>query len=56
MMKFILRNQPLLHIEPKLGVVEVPDPHHAEPQSKSANRARMQRFSEDFVLVLPRGN
>jgi hypothetical protein len=56
MMKFILRNQPLLHIEPNPGVVEVPDPHHAKPDDKKSNRARMRRFSEDFVLVLPRGN
>jgi hypothetical protein len=55
-MKYILRKQPLLHIEPNVGIVEVPDSHHARPDSKKGNRARMRQFSEDFVLVLPRGN
>jgi hypothetical protein len=56
MMKFILRNQPHLHLEPNLGVAEMPGPHHAKPDDKKANRARMRQFFEDFVLVLPRGN
>jgi hypothetical protein len=55
-MKFILRNQPLLHIAPKVGIVEVPDPHHARPDSKKQNRVKTRRIAEEFVLVLPRGN
>ena len=57
MMKFILKKQgPSGTIEPNAGVVEIPDPHHARPDDKKGNRARMRRVSEDFVLVLPRGN
>jgi len=55
-MKFILRNQPLLHIAPNAGMVEVPGLHHARPDSKKQNRAQARRFFEEFVLVLPRGN
>jgi hypothetical protein len=55
-MKIILRNQPLFHIEPNMGSVEVPDPHHAGPDSKKQNRVQPRRIAEEFVLVLPRGN
>jgi hypothetical protein len=55
-MKIILRNQPLFHIEPNMGSVEVPDPHHAGPDSKKQNRVQTRRIAEEFVLVLPRGN
>jgi len=55
-MKNILRNQPLLHIAPNMGIAEVPGLHHARPDSKKQNRTQTRRISEEFVLVLPRGN
>jgi ribosome-binding ATPase YchF (GTP1/OBG family) len=45
-MKYILREiNPLCTIEPNVGIVEVPDPHHARPDSKKGNHARMRQFS-----------
>ena len=56
LMKISLGNNPLCTIEPTVGVVEVPDPRMARPNSKNANRVQIRRLFEDFVLVLPRGN
>jgi ribosome-binding ATPase YchF (GTP1/OBG family) len=56
MIKNILSNQPLCTIEPNVSKVEVPDPQDARPDDKRENSARMHWFSEDAVLVLPRGN
>jgi len=47
---------PLCTIEPNMGIIEVPDPHYARPDSKTENRVCIRRFLEEFVLVLPRGN
>jgi ribosome-binding ATPase YchF (GTP1/OBG family) len=56
-MKIFLREiNPICTIEPNVGIVEVPDLQEARPDDKRENSARMRWFSEDFVLVLPRGN
>jgi ribosome-binding ATPase YchF (GTP1/OBG family) len=55
-MKVLMNQYPNCTIEPNVGIVEVPDPQDARPDDKRENGAQMRWFSEDFVLVLPRGN
>lgn len=43
-------------IEPNIGTVELPDARMGQPDSKNTYRVRIRQFSEELVLVLPRGN
>jgi ribosome-binding ATPase YchF (GTP1/OBG family) len=55
-MKISLENNPLRTIAPNVGIVEVPTLRTARAGSKKENRVAIRQFSEEFVLVLPKGN
>ena len=47
---------PFCTIEPHVGFVALPDPQPTDSGGIFINRTGLCRFSEDFVLVLPKGN